>query len=161
MFFFRIKKSPTRQIQDESTQVLPGSGSLRVTEFASIHLLFLPKNPWRIHGRWMYISLHFMVKCFRIIISQDPWDWYMYLHGRLIFMGFHVGKYTSSSHGSVMGNKDTHHRHQKRRIGLSLNGKCWHVTGSMAWTDHSLPPKNQHQQGFPKGPIRRNFPNDF
>ena len=25
----------------------------------------------------------------------DPWDRYIYLHGRWIFMGFHVGKYTS------------------------------------------------------------------
>ena len=29
-----------------------------------------------------------------VVAMTDPWDWYIYLHFLLIFMG-HVGKYTS------------------------------------------------------------------
>ena len=82
---------------------------------------------------------------------KDPWEeWYMYLHGWLIFMGFRVGKNMDQSHGSVVGKPN-----ERLKILLEVFTCSW--ASKPAYP--SLPPRNK-KAAFKKGGIENVWDDD-
>ena len=64
-----------------------------------------------------------VVRLFHLSYPNLLWDWYIYLHEWLIFMGFHVGKYTSPvehmgyiDSRMVLGEKNKRHQASSQNL---------------------------------------------
>ena len=69
-----------------------------------------------------------------------PWDWYIYLHECLIFMGFHVGKYTSPMDASWDILSPTPFRSQETAHGVGWFLWCLKSIHKQGWALENVSP---------------------